>query len=502
MLRYLTRWAAIVSLLAIPACSAAGTGHAATTARGQRDRPSWSVRWENERPGTPSWQLSRVGAPHEIEGWADRTSVQPGERVGLHVSTTASGYVVHAIRVGWYGGIQGREVWRSATLPGSRRALPVPGPRHLVRTDWPVSVQVDTSGWPPGDYLFRLDASTGSQRFVPLQVRRPSAAGTVVIVSADTTWQAYNAYGGYSLYHGPDGQTADRAVAVSFDRPYGTETGQGASEYGQNMQPLVSLVERLGIEVDYVSDVDLDRDPHLLDGARAVVLTGHDEYWTLRMRAALLSARDRGTNLAFLGANSGYRHIRFEAAGTGARRVEVCYKVPELDPLYGRDNLDVTGQWRYPPDPRPESVLTGVSYRSNPVHADMIVIDPSAWLLAGTGARSGLRLPGVVAPEFDRVDLAEPTPHPIEIVTHSPLVVHGQPDFSDAAYYTVASGAGVFATGTIAWINSLAGVSGPAAAGFATAVTTNVLLAFAAGPAGRTHPAHDNTAVVYRHRAT
>ena len=500
MLSCLTRWAAIVSLLAIPACSAAGAG-AATTARGQRDSSSWSVRRENERPGTRGWQLSRVGGPHDIEGWADRTSVQPGERVGLHVSTTASSYVAHAIRVGWYGGVQGREVWRSATLPGVRRTPPVPGPRHQARTDWPVSAQVDTTGWPPGDYLFRLDASTGAQRYVPLQVRRPSAAGAVVVVSADTTWQAYNAYGGYSLYHGPDGQTADRAVAVSFNRPYGTETGQGASEYGQNMQPLVVLVERLGIEADYVSDVDLDRDPRLLDGARAVVLTGHDEYWSLGMRAALLRARDRGVNLAFLGANSGYRHIRFESADSGTRRIEVCYKVPELDPLYGKDNVDVTGQWRHPPDPRPESVLTGVSYQSNPVQADMVVIDPSAWLLAGTGARVGLRLPGVVAPEFDRVDLAEPTPHPIEIVTHSPLLVHGQHDFSDAAYYTVGSGAGVFATGTIAWINTLQGVSGPAAAAFATAVTTNVLLAFADGPAALSHPAHDNTALVYRHRA-
>jgi len=484
----------------MPACSSpqvTGGGHTSPAAGGQRDGSPWSVRHENERPGTRGWQLSGVGFSHDIEGWADNTSVQPGEEVGLHVSTTARRYSVHAIRVGWYGGAQGREVWRSGTLTGARQPPPVVGPRRMVRTDWPVSVGVDTTGWPPGNYLFRLDASSGSQRYVPLQVRRPRAAGTVVVVSADTTWQAYNAYGGYSLYHGPDGRVQDRAVAVSFDRPYGTETGQGASEYGQNMQPLVALVERLGIEADYVSDVDVDRDPQLLDGARAVVLTGHDEYWSMRMRAALLRARDHGVNLAFLGANSGYRHIRFEPSGTGARRVEVCYKVPSLDPLYGRNNADVTGQWRYPPDSRPESVLTGVSYRGNPVRADMIVTDPSAWLLAGTGARLGLRLPGVVGPEFDRVDLTEPTPHPIEIVAHSPLVVNGQPDFSDSAYYTVPSGAGVFSTGTIAWINTLQGVNGPAATAFTTAVTTNVLLDFAREPAARAHAAHDNTGVVY-----
>ena len=46
-------------------------------------------------------------------------------------------------------------------------------------------------------------------------------------------------------------------------------------------------------------------------GARAVVSLGHDEYYSQAMRNALLAARNAGANLAFLGANSIYRHIRF-----------------------------------------------------------------------------------------------------------------------------------------------------------------------------------------------
>jgi hypothetical protein len=465
---------------------------------GQASRLASLVRRENQRPGSRGWQLSRLGRPHEIEGWVDRSSVLPGERVRLHVSTTAPLYTVSAVRVGWYGGQLGRWVWHSMVLRGVRQAAPrVTGPQHLVVTDWPVSLQVDTAGWPTGNYLFRLDASTGGQRYVPLDVRAPSAAGAVVVVSADTTWQAYNAYGGYSLYHGPDGAFADRARAVSFDRPYGIETGAGASEYSENMRPLVSVVERLDLPADYVSDIDLDRDPRLLAGARAVVLTGHDEYWSSRMRSALLSARDGGANLAFLGANSGYRHVRFQPSGTGPDRVEVCYKIPAEDPLLGRDDMEVTGQWRSPPDPRPESVLTGVFYQSNPVRAALVVVDPTSWLLAGTGAKAGLALPGLVAPEYDRVDLAVPTPRPIEIWAHSPLTVHGRADFADAAYYTAGNGAGVFATGTIAWIKSLEGADGPAVERITNSVTTTVLEAFAAGPAGRSHPAVDNVSTIY-----
>ena len=77
------------------------------------------------------------------------------------------------------------------------------------------------------------------------------------------------------------------------------------------------MAERTGVPLAYETDVDLDQHPGLLAGARAVISLGHDEYYSLAMRNALVQARDAGTNLAFLGANAIYRHIRF-AAGTAS----------------------------------------------------------------------------------------------------------------------------------------------------------------------------------------
>ena len=460
---------------------------------------AWSIHSENQIAGTPNWRMGNLGKEHDIEGWADASSIMSGQSVGLHVSTTSTSYTIHAVRMGWYGGIEGREIWSSEVIPGVAQ----PAPQFIaatstVATTWPVSTTVSTVGWPPGDYLFRLDSSAGPQRYIPLQIREETAAGKVVIVSADTTWQAYNQWGGYSLYAGSNGSYTTRSRAVSFDRPYGISTGQGASEYMENMEPLVSLTERMGVNVDYVSDVDLDENPHVLDGARAVVLTGHDEYWSSSMRQMLIATRDGGTNLAFLGANEGYRHIRFQASSSGVpERIEVCFKEAAQDPLFGVNNPEVTSQWRNPPDPRPESIITGVYYQSNPVKADMVVVDPAIWLLAGTNASSGLRLPGVVNPEYDRVDTSVPTPRPIEIITHSPVNVEGRSDYSDSAYYTVPSGAGVFAAGTIAWINSLNGVNGPESAAFVATVTANLLAAFSKGPAGLLLAATDNVGKFY-----
>lgn len=498
--------AAMALCVVATACS---TQHGAAATKGStasnmgsksapRGGPTWSIAAENQAHGTRGWLITRVGDQQAIEGWADQTSVVVGHTVTLHVSTTAPTYTVHAIRMGWYGGLRGREVWKSGSMPGVRRQpyVIVP-PRQTVVTNWPASLTLSTAGWPPGSYLLRLDASTG-QRYVPLQLRRPTSQGSLVIVSADTTWQAYNSYGGYSLYGGANGAFATRARAVSFDRPYGLDRGQGQSEYLENEAPLVVLAERLGLDVNYISDVDLDSVPQVLRGAKAVIFTGHDEYWSIAMRQALLGFRDAGGNLGFLGANIGFRHIRFESTLGRADRTEVCYKIPSEDPLYGKDNPDVTGQWRYPPDPRPESVITGVFYQSDPVQADMVVADPSIWMLQGTNAAAGTRLTGLVRPEYDRVDLSVPTPRPIEIITHSPLTVNGRGDYSDSAYYTTSSGAGVFSVGTISWINALQGLGGAAAEAFTTKVTANVLSVFATGPAGRTHPARDNVARFYR----
>jgi hypothetical protein len=325
---------------------------------------------------------------------------------------------------------------------------------------------------------------------VPITVRSARTAGAVVILNDNTTWQAYNAWGGYSLYQGPDGLPAHRGYVVSFDRPY---DGNGAVRFLAFDQAAITLAERTGVPLAYETDVDIDQDPGLLAGARAVISLGHDEYYSQAMRTALLTARDAGTNLAFLGANAVYRHIRFADSG----RVIICYKAAAIDPLFGHDNADTTQQWRDPPDPRPESVLVGAFYECDPVSAPYVVYDPSHWIFAGTGAYRGERFAGLVGPEYDRLNPAVPFPRPMQVLAHSALTCDGFSTFSDTVYYTVSSGAAVFASGTMRWVCAM---RGPycghgltwAAQRFVDRATQNLLRAFAAGPAGRAHPARDN----------
>ncbi len=438
------------------------------------------------------WQIHDAATHHEIEGYADHVSVRAGQPVRLYVRSR-TGYVVRAFRMGWYHGREARLVWTSRALPARAQPAATRDARNTVEAHWAPAVRISTAGWRPGDYLFRLDASSGKQWFVPLTVRGPTPKGAVVLVNAVATWEAYNDWGGYNLYHGPGGlpDYAHRARAVSFDRPYAEGAGSGG--FLGNELPVVALAERLGLPLAYATSVDLQRDPGLLDGAAAVVSLGHDEYWSTGMRAAVTAARDRGVNVAFLGANAVFRHFRYAGTALGPDRLVVDYKDAAEDPMYGVDNAKVTVNWREPPLDDPASSLTGTTYRCNPVYADLVVADASSWLFDGVHVHDGTRLSGLVGSEYDRVDRAFPTPRPIDVVFHSPVMCRGRADHADAAYYVAGSGAGVFDAGTSSWVCAIDGVCTHGrgdghARRVVTAVTKNLLRAFAAGPAGRRHP--------------
>lgn len=405
-------------------------------------------------PRPSAWRITRQGAEHEIEGYADKVSVLPGESFVLRVSTTAPRFTARAFRMG----APVARIWRSAEIKGVRQTPARTGHAGMVTAaHWKPSLTVDTTGWPEGAYLIRLDASTGGQRYVPITVRSASAAGRVVIVNAVTTWQAYNRWGGRNLYEGPGGFT-DRSRAVTFDRPYDTN---GARLFLAMEKDAIEVAERTGVPLAYLTNLDLTR--KALDGARAVVSLGHDEYWSADMRAAVTAARDGGANLAFLGANAVYWRI-----GVDGRVVE-CDKERRC-PL-----------WR---DSAPESSLVGEMYDCFPAQAVYAVRRPDHWIFKGTRGR---RFPGMVGVESDKVSRG--SPDGVEVLAESPLRCGTRATVAQSTYYVAPSGAGVFASGTMRWVCAMRGRRcghgvTAAASAFTRRATANLLTRFAMGPAG------------------
>lgn len=456
-----------------------------------------SISLENTKPGTSAWRLTRPAAAGQIEGYAGAVSVQPGEPVDLYISTAAPSYQIEAFRMGYYSGTLGHLVWSSGPLAGTKQpACPVSADTRMVSCSWSDPVTVSTEGWVPGDYLFKLIASTGWESHIPLTLRNDSSHSAYLVNNSVTTWQAYNLYGGYDLYSGPTGKghvgLAARSKVVSFDRPYALGTGGG--DFVALELPMVSMMESLGLDVSYTTDVDVSQRPSTVLQHHAFVSLAHDEYWTMSMRNGVTAARDAGVNLVFLGANAAYRHIRLESSPIGSDREEVDYKDSHSDPLLGKDNADVTPwAWRDWPNNEPESLLLGEMWQCNPVQADMIVTDPSAWLFDRTGLKAGSHIPGVVGPEYDHFDPHAPNPGNVTVVARSPVHCGGQLQEADMTYYSAPSGAGVWDTGTIDWVGSILPFcvtctnQGPV-----TKITANVLAAFGFGPAGIEHPSTAN----------
>jgi hypothetical protein len=362
----------------------------------------------------------------------------------------------------------------------------------MVRAPWTKLLSVPiTSSWVQGTYLLKLVSSNGGQGYVPLIVRDDSSQADLVLSSEVTTWEAYNDWGGYSLYHGPDNAFATRSRAVTFDRPFG---GRGAAGLFIEL-PFVVQVERLGMDVTYSTDVDLHEQPGLLQNHSAFVSLDHDEYWSSGMRDAVTSARDLGVNLAFFGANAIYRHIRFDDSPLGSNRVVICYKLASEDPLLGVDNAEVTANWRLGPDPRPESDVLGAMYSCARAHTDLVVSDAASWVFAGTGLANGDHIPGLVSEEYDRIFPNAPTPASIQILAHSPNLCKGAADAADMTYYTARNGAGVFDASSQGFVKALQcvpPVSGVTCDQRAVQIFVNVMEAFAVGPAGAAHPSVPN----------
>src|SRR5437660_1268131 len=97
---------------------------------------------------------------------------------------------------------------------------------------------------------------------------RRSASGEVELylstVSALSTSQAYNGYGGESLYQDSSGtMPMGRAHEVSFDRPFAASDGLGKVWRWEAF--LATFLERYGYDVTYSTNLDFARSSRLVE---------------------------------------------------------------------------------------------------------------------------------------------------------------------------------------------------------------------------------------------
>ncbi|MEP6887985.1 MAG: PKD domain-containing protein [Nitrospirales bacterium] len=433
---------------------------------------STRVQRENARTGSAAWQLSNPAEYGEVEGYASLTSVHRGQAIKLFVNTHESSYTIEVYRMGWYGGAGARLVVGPIERAGTVQAIPEPDSETgLLECRWTdpyrltTANPMDPNDWLSGIYLAKLTTVSGKQSYIIFVVREDERPSDYLYQSSVTTFQAYNNWGGKSLYqHNSVGRAARK---VSFDRPYAPSEnplaafGGGAGEFLTNWEyNMVRWLEREGYDVTYSTNIDTHADPALWTHHRGWLSVGHDEYWSWEMRNHVEHARDQGVSLAFFSANVCFWHIRFEPSlfSGDPYRTIVSYKedpenelhedpyVLDRDPT--NDHL-VTSRWRRAPVNNPEEALIGVMYETDPVESDVVVAKADSWVTSGTGLQPADHLPGLLGYEVDRVFGFGP--QSTTVVAHSPYTIGEQVRYSDMVFYEWPSGATVFATGSIQW---------------------------------------------------
>lgn len=338
------------------------------------------VACENTKPGAPweEWETSGGAGDPSIQGFATEISVNLGERIDFKVDTDAAAYTLDIYRSGYYQGHGARKIASlapSASLPQVQPNCINDAATGLYDCgNWAVSASwtVPTTAV-SGVYFARLHrADTDGSSHITFVVRDDASTSEVLFQTSDTTWQAYNTYGGSNFYQG---SPAGRAYKISYNRPVLTRGhASGRDFFFSNEYPMIRFLEKNGYDVSYLAGVDTDRRGQLLTNHKVFLSVGHDEYWSGRQRANVEAARDAGVNLMFLSGNEMYWRTRFEPSADASRtpyRTLVSYKETwsnaKVDPA-----PEWTGTWR---DPRfastqqgagrPENGLTGTLYMVN-----------------------------------------------------------------------------------------------------------------------------------------
>ena len=404
---------------------------------------------ENARPGSPDWRSGAYAVGTQLLLYTDTESVEAGGSVSVKVSTdVALSVTAEVFRIGHYQGTGARRVWSAQAIQvAPQGTCPRDARTARVECGWQDAFSfVVGADWVSGYYLVKVTRPDGIKRFHPFVVRDHRAA-EVLFQPGFNTYQAYNRWGGESLYDdGSHTLPGGRAYEVSYNRPYDDEEGTG--QFFSYEYAFIIWLEKQGYDVTYGSNLDFTRFKDFLQGVGAFLQAGHDEYWTSEERATIDAALARGKlSLLYFGGNGGYWRVRAEPDFQARPfRTLVCYKNRSGDdPLPG-----TTVRYRDPPNSAPENALYGVMYESWMLaNTPLVVKDASRWLFAGTGLRDGDTLEGLEGGEYDNIQNNGWSPPGLGIDFETPVYsADGFPGMAQGVDRMLPSGTLVFSAGT------------------------------------------------------
>ena len=327
MRTWATAVAAVIACLAMAGCGSDRLNPGSRPRPRARSRPRTPTRprrparprgghpHQGIRPhGSDDWWLDRPAQNGEIAAYLTHSSGVPGTRVGLKVSTSADRYRAWPIGSGRTAGVRspglavgrprGRVQPAPVFAPSETRTIVAPWRRSLTSTP--------TAGRPATTCSSSGPARGGTPRCPTSSPR--GGRGNRCPGRPGHDVAGLQRLGRVQPVRGPDGDR--RSWAVSFDRPYHAQTG--ANDFRTAALPIV----RPGRAPGHPAVLLRQRRPPCPTGRRSTAPVATSRWVTTstgppRCAAPSCAARDAGTNLAFLGANTMYWRIRLTPGPSG-----------------------------------------------------------------------------------------------------------------------------------------------------------------------------------------
>ncbi|HEV2365924.1 MAG TPA: N,N-dimethylformamidase beta subunit family domain-containing protein [Caulobacteraceae bacterium] len=319
---------------------------------------------------------------------------------------------------------------------------PVPTGVVSAGCRWPVVLEITAGAdWKSGYYDIALTDGAGesSHHFVCVKPRVGGSATRAALILATNTYQAYNWWGGANAYadvarimerrgglldamEGAIGVLSTQRPFVQMllappadaprlvnlrkrgfgERPFASDPTwprrrerspyDGSAGFLNKWEhAFAAWAEGEGLDLDYLTDFDLDAEPGILAPYRVAIVVGHSEYWSGPQRRAVDTFVDGGGNLAIFSGNTCFWKVRWEDEG----RTLICHKWRGFrdDPGAAETPREATHLWSHPAFAAPEAEITGLSFLFGGYHrlgncvargsAGYAIYDEDHWALAG-----------------------------------------------------------------------------------------------------------------------
>jgi hypothetical protein len=415
--------------------------------------------------------VTAISSNAQIGGYLSSLSVAQGDSLSFFISTYAPQFDISIARLG----DQITPITSIDNVSGGMQSYS--DSAFFYGCHWVANATIAIPlSWKPGIYraIVAGDSAIQPMVFVVKSKSPGSTSHTLVCLTANT-WQAYNNWGGKSLYNF-NSSNKQGSVKVSFDRPFSVAT---AAMYSRWTDKLVSWLDRNNFDAEYCTNQDLDRNPHLLDNYDVYCTVGHDEYWSRPERNEIQSFVDRGGRVIVLSGNTCWWQVRFE----NNLHTLVCWRDPLTDPLIPNQDSIATVVWSRPPLNQPPNLLLGANFEHGGYVNDGALYPDSlgyggytayrttSWIYDGTNVEDGDVIgqsSAIVGYEVDGVDMKWMKGFPIPTGSdQTPLnfYILGISPESDSkgvytgnatmGYMTNVRGGAVFNAATTNWVNGL-----------------------------------------------